>query len=554
MSGNKPTRLFLTGFSGTGKSTVARLVAERLGWDVVDTDTLIEQQAGLSIPELFARDGEARFRQLEHEVILQAAGRERAVVATGGGAVLSVDNRRAMARGVLICLEARPVTLFRRLEHGPAGRPLLEDADPLRRLVDLKASRQSYYRLADAIIDTNDSTPDEVASAVLAALDDVHAWSLTRPDRLLTPGDRGVGTDGVSVDAPSHSYSAVAGWGLIDVLGPRMSQAGLSGTAFLVSDPTVMAHHGDIAQRSLREAGFAVHPFSTDASGESAKSLATVSNIYDLLVERKAERGDTVVALGGGVVGDVAGFAAATYLRGMPVVQVPTSFLAMVDASIGGKTGVDHPRGKNLVGAFHQPRLVVADASALKTLPRRLLAEGAAEAIKHALILDPDLLDDLESHAEDLLHVEPTVATDFVRRNVAIKAAVIADDERDTGRRAILNYGHTVAHAVEAAAGYAIGHGAADAVGMMAAARIGMRLGITPEHVAERQQRVFRRYGLPTSAPGVEAGAVRQAMALDKKVQGGAIRWVLLKDIGDATFDNDVPDDIVRDVLSEVLS
>ncbi|MCH8849864.1 MAG: 3-dehydroquinate synthase, partial [Chloroflexi bacterium] len=221
---------------------------------------------------------------------------------------------------------------------------------------------------------------------------------------------------------------------------------------------------------------------------------------------------------------------------------------------IGGKVAVDHHEGKNLIGAFHQPRLVVADVSVLKTLPRQKLVEGCAEAIKHALILDPALLTDLEEQADDLLHLEPSVTVDIVRRNVAIKAAVVSEDERDTGRRAILNYGHTVGHAIEAAAGYTMGHGAADAIGMTAAAEIGRRLGVTPEAAVKRQRAVLDRFGLPTSRPGLNADAVFAAMALDKKVEAGKLRWVLLEDIGRASVHSDVPDELVRDVVEGVLT
>ena len=276
--------------------------------------------------------------------------------------------------------------------------------------------------------------------------------------------------------------------------------------------------------------------------------------MYDWLVAQRAERGHTIVALGGGVVGDLAGFVAATYLRGMPFVQAPTSFLAMVDASIGGKVAVDHREAKNLIGQFYQPWLVVSDVSALKTLPHQTLVDGCAEAIKHALILDPKLLDDMEARADDLLHVEPAVTVDLVRRNVAIKAAIVAEDERDTGRRAVLNYGHTIGHAIEAAAAYSITHGAADAIGMTAAAAIGLRLGVTPPRVVERQAAVLERYGLATRGPKLDAGRVLAALALDKKIADGSQRWVLLEDIGRAVQRDDVPVDLVRDVVREILA
>ena len=254
-------------------------------------------------------------------------------------------------------------------------------------------------------------------------------------------------------------------------------------------------------------------------------------------------------------MGDLAGFVAATYLRGVPLVHVPTSLLAMVDASIGGKTAVDHKEGKNLIGAFYQPRLVVEDVSVLKTLPRRALIEGCAEVIKHALILDPALLADLEARANDLLHLEPAFAVDIVRRNVAIKGGVISEDERETGRRATLNYGHTVGHAIEAASGYSeLLHGEAVSVGMLAAAEIGRRVGVTPPELVERQRALIERFGLPVRGPKLNVDRVLEAMTLDKKVTDGTITWVLLEGAGQAVLRSDVPEDIVRDVVTEMLS
>ena len=561
MSKQLVRRVFITGFSGTGKSTVAALVAAALGWRAVDSDDLIEQAAGRPVAEIFERDGEQRFRELEREAIARVATENNVVIATGGGAVLAAENRRAMAAGgLVVALEGRPVTLANRLRDdgdAPASaRPLLAGPDPVSRITELKTQRQRFYALADALVETDYRTAEEVAAAVTERVREADAWFSDHPERLLAPEER----DGPHADEPiwveaaSRRYPVYVGWGLMDRLGELLEQAGLAGTVHVISDPEVMNRHGDRAVASLRRAGFEAYPFATDAAGESVKSLATASLVYDVLAQRKAERSHTIVALGGGVIGDLAGFVAATYLRGLPFVQAPTSFLAMVDAAIGGKVAVDHREGKNLIGAFHQPRLVVEDVSVLKTLPRQKLVEGCAEAIKHALILDPALLTDLEEHADDLLHLEPSVTVDIVRRNVAIKAAVVSEDERDTGRRAILNYGHTVGHAIEAAAGYSMGHGAADAIGMTAAAEIGRRLGVTPEAAVKRQRAVLDRFGLPTSRPGLDAEAVFAAMALDKKVEAGKLRWVLLEDIGRASLHSDVPEELVRDVVQEVLT
>ncbi len=561
MASAPPPRLFLTGFSGTGKSAVDPLVAQALGWRALDTDKLIREEAGRSITSIFELEGEADFRHLERKAIEHAAKESNAVIAVGGGAVRSIENRRAMAvAGLVVCLEARPETIMARLRGGDVPveeRPLLAGSDPLAKIVELKSRRQKYYALADIVIDTESKTPQQVADEVVAAVRASDPWFAQHPERLLLPEERdGAGAEEpVWVNAPSRRYPVHVGWGALDRLGELLREQGLAGAAWIVSDSEVLPRHGDRALLSLREAGFAADAFAIPA-GESSKNLDVTARVYDWLVSKRAERGHAVVALGGGVVGDLAGFVAATYLRGLPFVQAPTSFLAMVDASIGGKVAVDHPSGKNLIGAYYQPRLVVEDVSLLKSLPRRMLAEGCAEAIKHALIRDPQLLDDMEARADDLLHLEPAVTVDIVRRNVAIKAAVVSEDERDTGLRAILNYGHTVGHAIEAAGGYAqVLHGAADAIGMTTAAEIGWRMGVTPQHVIERQRAVLERYGLPTRAPkGIDPQRVLDAIALDKKVAEGSVRWVLLEDIGRPVLRSDVPPELVREVVQEVLS
>ena len=558
MTSELPTRLFLTGFSGSGKSAVARLVAGALGRRALDTDALVAEAAGRSVAEIFASDGEPRFRELEREALRRTVEQDGVVVATGGGAVVAEENRRTMAEGLVVCLEARPETILARLRDADAAvseRPLLDSPDPLARIVELKARRQRYYALADLVVDTEGRTPRQVADAVVEAAGGDDPWFACHPERLLLPEERPSPPNDapLTVEAPSRRYPVVVGWGALDRLGELLREAGLEGAAYVVSDSEVLPRHGDRALLSLREAGFEADAFAIPA-GEANKTLETAATVYDWLVAHRAERGHVLVALGGGVVGDLAGFVAATYLRGVPLVQAPTSLLAMADAAIGGKVAVDHREGKNLIGTFYQPRLVVEDVSTLKTLPHRTLVEGCAEVIKHALILDPQLLADLEAHADDLLHLDPAVAVDIVRRNVAIKASVVAEDERDTSRRAILNYGHTVGHAIEAAAGYEVGHGAADAIGMTAAAEIGRRLGVTPPQLVERQRALLERFGLPTRGPKLDAERVLAAISLDKKVVAGAVRWVLLEDVGRAVIRADVPPELVREVVGEIVS
>jgi 3-dehydroquinate synthase len=255
------------------------------------------------------------------------------------------------------------------------------------------------------------------------------------------------------------------------------------------------------------------------------------------------------------MVTDLAGYVASTYVRGLPLVHVPTSLLAMVDAAIGGKVAVNHPRAKNVIGAFYQPRFVLTDVSTLRSLPPRELTSGWAELLKHALILEPELLAFLEEHADSILTLESEPTTEAIRRSVAIKAAVVSEDEREeTGRRTVLNYGHTVGHAIEAATEYGrFLHGEAVAIGMTAAAAISRLLGLLSPDVERRQRGLLERFGLPTRAQGLDRGVVLSAMALDKKVRAGAIRWVLLEDIGRTTLRDDVPQAVVEQALDEVL-
>ena len=553
MSTQRPRRIFLTGFSGSGKSAVAARVAAALGWRTLDTDDIIEARTGRSIPDIFARDGESRFREMEADALREAVGQTDVVVATGGGVVQPAANRRLMAGGgFVICLEGRPEVLWRRLRDAGGSateRPLLAGSDPLGRISALKARRQPFYVLADHTVHTDGLDLPQVAEEVARAWRRLSARAARDADRLsgVTAAMEGGDAAPCWVNAESARYPVYVEWGALAQLGERLVEAGLSGAAHVVSDDHVWRHYGETALASLRQAGFEADGHVV-SPGEASKSLATASRLYEWLASRRAERGHAGVALGGGMVGDLAGFVAATYLRGLPLVHVPTSLLAMVDAAVGGKVAVNLSEAKNLVGAFYQPRLVVTDVSTLVTLPARELTSGWAEVVKHALILDPGLLATLEAQVTGLRRLEPEVTAAVVRRNVEVKAQVVSEDERETtGRRAILNYGHTVAHGLEAASEYeALLHGEAVAAGMVAAAEIGQRLGVTPRALVERQAAVLASFGLPQQAPGVDPARALEAMALDKKVSRGAVRWVLLEDVGRPVVRDDVPATLVR--------
>lgn len=351
------------------------------------------------------------------------------------------------------------------------------------------------------------------------------------------------------------SYPVIAGWGIIDQLGDRLLDLGLDGPAYIITDENLMNRYGRRAQRALQRRGISAHCFIIPP-GEPSKTNALAQSIYEWLVGLRAERRQPIIAVGGGVVGDLAGYVAATFLRGVPFVQVPTSMAAMVDASIGGKVAVNLPQGKNLVGAFYQPQAVLADVQTLATLGQRELSEGWAEAIKHGFILDANLVDTFEQHAAALMQVEPEISTEVIRRSMAIKADIVSRDERETlDIRILLNYGHTIGHALEASTAYGqFMHGEGVAIGMMGAAKMARAMGILDQSVVDRQYELLRRFQLPTNAPGIPAASLRQAMALDKKVAGGSNRWIMLTEVGQAVVRRDVPLDLVARTLEELTA
>lgn len=529
----------------SGKTVVGRRVAGRLGMEFRDTDALVVQQCGRTVAQIFRDEGEGRFRDLETEVLRAACRLDGAVIATGGGTVLREENRRLMAEaGLVVWLNASPEVAYQRLKESRSGveRPLLAGSDPLVRIEEMRVQRAPLYSLADLAVTSDGLALDEVVASI------VEGWRKATKEGLRERS----GSLSCIVDTGSSRYPVYVGWGLLACLGERMRAAGLDGRAFVISDEAVAALYGDRVTTLLAASGFEPR-LQSFPPGEASKTMATVERLYDWLVAERVERWDAVVALGGGVVGDCAGFVAATALRGLPLVQVPTSLLAMVDSSIGGKVGVDHPAAKNMIGAFHQPRLVVADVSLLKTLPRRDYVAGWTETIKHALIADATLVEFLEENAAGLLEIDPLKTVEAVRRSAAIKARIVSADERELGERTLLNYGHTVGHALEAAERYrGLLHGEAIALGMVAAAAIATAVGLLAPEAVARQEELLRRFGLPLAWPSVGLGRLEAAMALDKKARQKRLRWVLLQEVGMATVRDDVPPGLVKQVLKEL--
>lgn len=567
---SRASRIILTGFSGTGKTAVGPLIAERLGWRLMDIDGIVERRGRRSILEIFRDSGEEAFRDLESEALATACGHDNTVISTGGGAVLRPANRALMAgAGFIVCLEARPETILRRLddraEDEPLDRPLLASGDQLARIRDLKRGRQHLYALCDWTVHTDEMTPDEIADDVARAWEERSEAAMADPHRVediaggmtAAPATTaaGIATGAAAVvHALTGEYPVFVEWGALAGLGRRLRDIGIARHVYVVTDEQVAHHYEDEIEAALRAAEVPFDVF-VIPPGEASKTLETASRLYDWLVDRRAERGHTMVAVGGGVVTDIAGFVAATFARGLPLVHVPTSLLGMVDASIGGKVAVNHPKAKNMIGAFYQPRMVLADPATLRTLPPRDVHQGWAEAIKHAMIADESYLRFFEDNADAILKLERDVTVEAIRRSALIKARIVGEDEREEkGIRSFLNYGHTLAHAIESTTGYTrFRHGEADGIGMMAAARMSELMGLLPHDTVERQRTVLERYNLPTHADGLDRARITAAIALDKKVVGKAVRWVVLEGIGKPVLRDDVPPDVVERALDEVL-
>lgn len=551
-------KIYLAGFSGTGKTHVGSTVARMLDWEFLDTDDEVTKQTGKSISNIFRDDGEEGFRLQERKILESTLAKAGGlVVSTGGGAFVDSDNSTLMVEsGIVIALDARPETIYERCVlatsniDGYIDRPLLEGEDPLARIKSLKAERQFAYSYAHWTIHTDGLSLEQVALEVIRAWRIVSTHSDKKPKMSL------VGTPELTttVETSSGAYPVVVDWGILPSIGELILKEAISGPVYLITDERVFHSHGRVVQVALQESGIAADVLILP-DGESTKSLDTAGTIYQWLLERKAQRNHTLISLGGGVIGDLTGFVAATYNRGMSFIQVPTSLAAMVDASIGGKTAVNLPGGKNLVGVFHQPKLVVIDVKTLLTLSMREIIGGWAEAIKHGLLFDPELFGKFEQYTDALLSLDSEIATEIIKRSVVIKGNVVSQDERETnGYRTLLNYGHTIGHALEAATNYStLLHGEAVAVGMMGAAFIGQSLGITPEAVTNRQKLLLERFGLPVRYPGIDIKKVKNAISVDKKADGRTIKWVFLEEVGKPTISSEVSDTLIEEALVHLI-
>jgi shikimate kinase/3-dehydroquinate synthase len=543
--------IFLIGLSGSGKSTVGRLLERDLGMPLLDIDALIEEECGERIPTIFARHGEKYFRSCESRVLDRVTRTQNgAIISTGGGIVTRAENRALMAeRGVRVYLQVEPDLALQRLQAQMElaiaqntifeVRPLLAGPDPLASLQHLLSARATWYQEAELVCSTLNKSARQVAREIIAMLNSAGKLETVAPIvRHIKTGD---------------GYDAIVDWGGLGRLGDYLKQLQLPTRIFLFTDSNLERLYASTLLPHLEQAGFEPHLYVIPA-GESSKSLTQLSAIYDWLVERQAERREAIIAFGGGVVGDLVGYAAASYLRGVPLIQVPTSLLAQVDSAIGGKTGINHPQGKNLIGAFYSPRLVLADPALLLTLPERERTEGWAEIVKYGIILDAELFAQLEAHADTLRafsHPPVPLLCQIIARCIDLKAMVIEEDEREQGRRAILNYGHTLAHALENISGYGEWlHGEAVSLGMVAAAMLAQEADMFPAAAVERQNALLAALGLPTVYHGtLRTQDILAKIQLDKKVVGKRVRWIMPRQIGDVII-TQMPDELVERVVT----
>jgi shikimate kinase/3-dehydroquinate synthase len=521
-----PRPIALVGLPGSGKSTLGRHLADRLGWELADTDSEIERSYGRTPAEIIDQDGEVAFRRLEAEAVSELLRRPRPAVIACGGGLFSEDEprHRLLEAAWVVTLDAPDGTLLERLGDG-SERPLLR-GDPAARLAELRRRREAAHAHAHLRIDTA-RTPVDSAVAAISAL-----------------------ADSICVPLGRTAYPVVIGEGAADHLEVHLPAA--AQRVAVVADHAVEPYGRRLAGR-LEASGRQASLVLVEA-GEPAKSWAAAGDLLERLAGLGLGRRDALVAVGGGSLGDLAGFAAASLCRGIAWVVVPTTLLAMVDSAIGGKTGVNLRASKNLAGAFWQPRAVLADPTVLDTLPRRQMASGLAEVAKCAMIAETDLPDLMEGSLERARDGDVHALTAIVERCAAIKAQVVAADPEEAGLRAILNYGHTVAHAIEAVTGYgAVTHGEAVAVGMRVAGRLSVALTGLPRRDLEWQDHLLDRIGL-APLPAVDPLAVLSRLAHDKKSVGGDPRWVLLAGRGRPLVGQPAPRELVRATLAEVLS
>lgn len=517
--------IILTGFMGTGKTTVGRLLAKQLNYEFIDTDQHIEKQIGCSIAEFFRTEGEVAFRRKESELATTLSEKGGMVISTGGRMMLDPGNAEALSKtGRVFCLIAAPEEILERVSNDSNVRPLLQGANPLEHIVELMQEREKGYKRFSQFT-TSERQPFDIAGELAE----------------FVQGNRDVR---LGISAPTLDYEFIVGSGILPFIS---NLAKVDGSVAIITDQTVEPLYA----RSCGNVSTIV----SVPPGRQHKTLATTQAIYEQLLNADFDRSGTIIALGGTVISELAGYIAATYMRGVDCIQCPTSLLAMVDTSIGGKVGIDLPQGKNLIGAFKQPKTVIADVATLQSLSPRAFNSGMAEVIKHSLIADSDLLEKVESGRwkpaeggfQDAAELQALVA-----QAIQVKINIIQEDPYDKGRRAILNFGHTFANAIERLSHHQVTHGEAVAIGMTIASKLSVSLGVCSQTLQERIELVLSSAHLPTRIPAdLDCQSILNAMRTDKKKKAGKLNYVLLRDIGDVFVTDAIPEKEVLKVLKD---
>ncbi|MER6102287.1 3-dehydroquinate synthase [Streptomyces sp. NPDC001832] len=524
--------IVLVGPMGVGKSTVGELLADRLGTTYRDTDTDVVATAGKPISEIFYDEGEEHFRELERQAVHTAVAEHTGVLSLGGGAVLDETTRALLADHPVVYLSMDVEEAVKRVGLNTA-RPLLA-VNPRRQWREqMDARRHLYTEVARATVATDERTPEEVAQAVLDALE--------LPERTDDPVLSGVentrmteqGTTRIQIagSAGSDPYEVLVGRQL---LGELPTLIGDRAKRVAVLHPEALAETGEAVRQDLVEQGYEAIAIQLP-NAEEAKTVEVAAYCWKALGQTGFTRTDVIVGVGGGATTDVAGFVAASWLRGVRWIAVPTTVLAMVDAAVGGKTGINTAEGKNLVGAFHPPAGVLCDLAALDSLPVHDYVSGLAEVIKAGFIADPAILDLIEADPEGARTPAGAHTAELIERAIRVKAEVVSSDLKESGLREILNYGHTLAHAIEKNERYKWRHGAAVSVGMVFAAELGRLAGRLDDATAERHRAVLKSVGLPLTYRGDQWPKLLENMKIDKKSRGDLLRFVVLDGLGKPT-------------------
>ena len=541
--------IYIIGFSGTGKSASSQLASEALNWEYYDMDKIIENEEKRTISEMFETDGENWFRERESKLLSNLSKKTMCIISTGGGVPVSESNMKLMMQtGYVICLDASIEVIIKRLNQEniegiqeSSVRPKISDLSK-EKISDFKSKRSKFYSKAHLTINTNYMPVEEVSNNIVYAVekytDILNINYLKQFDTFCT-----------TVKSKNDLYGVFVGVDIYNILPEVMKNILLKDKIFLLADEGSKKYMRQI--QKIFESDNITTTTLVIEEGEKSKSLSTASKIYEWLSSQHADRGDVLIGIGGGVVGDITGYVASSYMRGIKFALIPTTLLAMSDSSIGGKTAVDVNNIKNLAGSFYNPSLVFSDLQSLKTLPKRQIKSGWAELIKHGFIRDKELLQDMLK-IEDYFDLD-TNLNSIIKRSIKIKGQIVSQDENEKyGHRIMLNYGHTLGHAIESSTNLErYTHGEAVSIGMAFAAKLSNYLGMLCDEEYLFHNKILLKFDLPISSTNIDWDKCFHLIKNDKKVKNGKINWILLESLGKSVVKNDIDDEIIIKIAED---